>query len=60
MYLLHLVGTRYHTHKNKSQLLPTIAVCSNGSEVELDIVFQNRISGAPVFQVVNYFFKKFQ
>ena len=47
------MGTRYHTQKRAEELFPTIAICSNGSEVELDIVFQNRISGTPNVHVVS-------
>ena len=46
------VGTRFVTQADHGQLLPTVAICGNGSEVVIDIVWQNRVSDPPVFNVV--------
>ena len=46
------VGTRFVTQSDHGQLLPTVAICGNGSEVVIDIVWQNRVSDPPVFNVV--------
>ena len=47
------IGTRFLTEKEHSHFLPTIAICGNGSNVEIDVVWQNRIASPPVFSVVS-------
>ncbi|XP_074655144.1 uncharacterized protein LOC141908822 [Tubulanus polymorphus] len=47
------VGTRFMTVDNLTELFPTVAVYSGGSDVDINIVWQNRISAPPVFQVAN-------
>ena len=46
------VGTRFITQTDHSQFLPTLAICGNGAEVVIDVVWQNRVSEPPVFNVV--------
>ena len=47
------VGARYLTLTDQSQFFPTIALCGNNSEMEVEIVWQNRIATPPLFSVVN-------
>jgi hypothetical protein len=46
------VGTRYLTLTDHCQFFPTIALCGNGSEMEVEIVWQNSIASPPLFSVV--------
>ena len=48
------VGTRYLTQTDHTQFLPTVAVCANGSEVKVKVVWQNRVAAPPVFSVVRH------
>ncbi|CAG5134153.1 unnamed protein product [Candidula unifasciata] len=50
---LHPVGTVYYTQSNRADFLPTIALCSNGSSVVIDVFWQNVVQAAPAFSVIN-------
>ncbi|KAK7447339.1 hypothetical protein BaRGS_00040197 [Batillaria attramentaria] len=47
------VGTCYYTQKDRSQFLPTIGLCGNGYEIQVDVCWQNMNGGPPIFSVVN-------
>lgn len=47
------VGTRYLTLKDQSQFYPTVALCGNGSSVEVEIIWQNSIASPPLYSVVS-------
>ncbi|KAK0052845.1 hypothetical protein Bpfe_017699 [Biomphalaria pfeifferi] len=47
------VGTAYYTQSDRSSFLPTLALCSNGCEVILEVHWQNTMRGPPIFSVVN-------
>ena len=46
------IGTRFLTQKDKSQFLPTIVLCGNGSEVEIDVCWQTHILKPRKYNVV--------
>ncbi len=47
------VGTRYLTLADHSLFLPTIALCSNGSDVDINISWQTMTLTPPVFGIVS-------
>ncbi|XP_064628155.1 uncharacterized protein LOC135487894 isoform X2 [Lineus longissimus] len=47
------VGTRYVNQKDHSLFLPTISIFGDNNDVELNVVWQSRISAPPTFQVTN-------
>lgn len=47
------IGTRYVTMPDQDQMLPTVAVCGNGYEVEIDIYWQNQYLKGPAFSEVS-------
>lgn len=46
------IGTRYVTMPDQDQMLPTVAVCGNGYDVEIDIYWQNQYLKGPAFSEV--------
>ncbi len=51
------VGTRFLTLKKHKHFYPTIAICGNGCDVIVDVVWQNRVASPPLFSVVGIFNK---
>ena len=49
------VGTCYYTQSNRDEFLPTIGLCSNGYDIEIDVCWQNMNCGARNFDVVSHF-----
>ncbi|XP_041355029.1 uncharacterized protein LOC121372654 [Gigantopelta aegis] len=47
------VGTRFLTQKDRSQFLPTIVLCGNGNEVEIDVCWQTHILKPRKYNVMN-------
>lgn len=43
------IGTRYVTMPDQDQMLPSVAVCGNGYDVEIDIYWQNQYLKGPAF-----------
>ncbi len=52
------VGTRFLTLKKHKHFFPTIAICGNGCDVLVDVVWQNRVASPPLFSVVSIVFNK--
>ncbi len=46
------IGTRFYSQPDKSEYLPTIALCGNGSEVVVDVYWQTQILSNCNFSVV--------
>ena len=46
------VGTRFLTLKKQKHFFPTVAVCANGCDIVIDVVWQNRVAAPPIFCMV--------
>ena len=46
------VGTCYYTQSNRDEFLPSIGLCSNGYDIEIDVCWQNMNCGPRNFDVV--------
>ena len=47
------VGTRFLTLKKHKHFFPTVALCANGCDVVIDVVWQNRVAAPPIFSMVS-------